>query len=601
MINQNPTLDKIWQLSDEYEQIKSTHENYSISKFACQGKILIICNGKAIISFKIKQIFKQKPIYFFVLKATDTQEILKRKTTDSLSDGIKNLSFLKTTLKNIENAKKGRKNKGETFKSLITKFKQMKHVLYTNDFINMLQAENLKKGHVLFKNFHKAEFLNRLVLLIETNVDDFLIYNYDLTQKSFHITSIGSFDFGIKNQKVLDCIFLKDNTQLIIAIVVSSSNDEGIWFVEAKFNQDSLLTGFKKILIKSIESSLLRIKHFSKQKILLISDFDFFIFNFSDSKKANLKNCLNLEAEKIQNIGLAQTLVRSGLEFSRPIQVKVQNSLVFILFCQKLGFINSANGTFFEIFSSKTSSLRGFKIRNDRVYIQEALNLHVVDKQGRFLTSYTFKDFVLTTDFQISKNELLVIILGKSKEIFTQKTDLAIYRNCVSIASLAVDCGLYEFLIFASNNFKFVMTKSKNSKVNLEVQLPLPFDSFKNLSERIRKKLKAVFWWFSNNFLNFEKAKSEYLLFESEKSQVLDCLYGDFARLTCSFNQCGEKLSEFSSKYLKVKCEAGHVAYFLPQIGKFVNEFEESIALCTKCEIVHVNSNFCFLCESKLI
>lgn len=593
--------EKIWQLSDANETLKSTFESITSSKFSKDSSLLIVCNGKAVIAFQTNNIFKQKPIYLFVLKAEDTLDLIKPIPISNSLESLKNLSFLKSTLKNIENGKKHKKNKNENFKSLISKFQNKRHILFLNDYLQLMHFENHKRDHIIFTGFQKAERDNEILLLIHTNLGEYLIYAYNLTNNTNRTIFLSYSDLGIKTGRILSCLFLKE-PMTGLGILLTSQNDDEAIFVTLQLTTDLKFSNLKKIIFKMPPFKNLSMKLFSQSSILLMTDFDCFILNFDHKKNQNNKNVV-LESDRLQNIGLSSVLFDLSCPFTFPIKVKVQNSVCYFLFAQQLFSFDSLQSHFFEICKNQTGHFVNFALKNEFLYIMDRSKLYVRKKDGSLILTFIFREFDFLSDFKISKNQFIFFVFGKKCELFSHKMDLAIFRNSSLIIKSVANCTTFEFLFYASNWFKISIKKCKNSKnnENLEVSNSPVFWLLENLSIETQLKLKLAYFWFSNSLLNFQRTKIELLLLKTEKPDFFQDLLDENFNFDCPQFACGLKVTDFNVKFLRTQCKNGHFGYFCANSGRPVEILSEQIKVCLKCELFFENLQNCWFCDLKLI
>lgn len=597
----NVTLEKIWQLSDEYELVKGTIEGRIKSQLTSDGKLLILCNGKGIFCINTKNIFKKKPLYRFTIKAEELITLFANDAPETKIEQSKRLLYLKTFLKTTENVKRSRKGKVETLQSIVAKFKHKQHLLTKSNLLAMFCSENLRREALIFKQFMIQEGKSKLRILVETNLQDWMIFEYDLEKKVMTHVRLSALDSEFREAVVLSATFAASLDEKL-AVLISSDSKSDLKMVLLRFGGSVETVRHKEVVqlpFSDLSFKIMAVK--AGDKYLLCSDNDILWVQITEYKKMfGSKN--HQDSDRVQIIGLRNSIVQPDKPFIRPLEVQVQDSQMYFLYADNLALFDTHKQQFFELLNRPNGSFKKLILRNSGLYVLDRSQVIWVSATNSQSFNLETRELSVLIDVNFSPNEHLLYAFGKTGELFGSKTDLLLCRNMIRIVSKAVNCFLYEFLLFASNTFKILIKRSRTSRTvdSLEIAHNPFFDLLDKLPEKVAAKLKAEFFWYSGNQSAFSQQRMLFLKLNAPSSALLFELTEKNGNVTCLHQNCVKSVTSFAQSWLKVTCADNHVSYIAADSPDPIVSYTNGTCACLKCELLFQTTDKCQLCDSKL-
>lgn len=600
-MDQSVTLDKIWQLSDEYELVKGTIEGRVKSQLTSDGKLLILCNGKAVFCINTKNIFKKKPLYRFTIKAEEFVPLFSEDVPEAAVEQTKRLLYLKTFLKTTENVKRSRKGKVETLQSMVSKFKQKKHLLTKSDLLALYCSENLRREALIFRHFSIKESGTKLRVLIETNLQDWILFEYDLDRKTRTHVRLSALDTEFRGATLLSAVFA-DSVEDKMSVLVSTESKPTLSLVILRFGETVQTVRQRETVQLPFSDPSFKIAAVcASDRYLLCSDSDVLWLHINEYKRTpGSKN--HQDCERIQIIGLRNSILPPDKPFIRPLEVQVQDSQMYFLYADNLALFDTQKQQFFELLSRPNGSFKKLILRRSGIYVLDRSHVVWINAANTKTFKLETRELPVLIDVNLSPNEHLLYAFGKNGELFGSKTDFLLCRNMTRIVSDAQNCFLYEFLLFASNTFKILIRRSRTSRTvdGLEIAHNPFFELLDSLPVAVATKLNAQFFWYSGNQTAFLQQRMSFLRLIAPNSGLLSNLVENFRNVTCLRHNCVKNVVSFAQSWLKVTCADAHVSYITGDSPDPLVAYTLETRACLKCELLYQREVKCLLCDSKL-
>lgn len=601
----NTPLEKVWQLSDEHELVKGIFEGRVSSHLTPDGQLLVANLGKALLGITVKNIFKKKPLFAFTLKADDCLPLFPVDSPDAEVDAVKNPFYLKNFFKAVEISRKPKKGKGETFRGLIGKLKDGRHHLHLPDLLVLYAAENARKETAIFRSFSSHSIHTDFYCLLETNLGDWVLLWFDSVHKTTLYRRVTALDESLAKLRIFGAHFAVGGSQPTLFLLCGTPAPEFV-LVRArvgsnlathvtKFPLQGLTAHFGTRLISGgVDEALLWTPQGSFHRLELGQP-------TRSGALAGQRHSKDWGNHTPATARETQCQVKETIFV--PTQTEVRNHLVYILWPTRLAVLDTHKGTLREIHRNPLATYRKFVLLSSGFYLLDRQRIEYVAQNGRQSQTFEAREFDLLLDFQVSPNEFLVFLFGKKGDLFSHRCDLAVFRNLPAIAAQSSDCGVFEFLLFASNSFKIQIKRRNGSRSKgdgLEIADSPFFEVLgaKPLATALR--LKAAYFRYSNDPKSFSGCKMGFLKSFSAGGELLRSLEEGSPSLGCPNKGCSGVLKGFTPSWLRATFSCGHRAFFAPDRGSLVRDASEEGRVCLRCETVYIDSPNCHLCLATL-
>jgi hypothetical protein len=632
-MSQEKKHELLWQLSDGYFKLKNPLCVCNQYKFLKTKEIVLINFGRYIVAIKLKNVFRGKIIYKFMIRADHFAQEKSPKTNISADLKFKNTSYLKLMLKGLDYNKKIKKSKQKsnqnTLSELINVFKIKKHIIENSDFEVMLRHENLIRGKTFFEKIKIFETENCFYIVCKLSSNSLWLVCYRYSTKL--MSQI------VLDKRILDLIKNDKATITDFTIVKAFSDDESFRF-GILFNNYPQKTFSFHIFNYSIafdKLSATSFHHFdhSVSPIRFICGssnlFSFYLmdkiirlkltrkeineksnkYEKSVSFKSFVQPLLNFSLQ-YSELQLNVLFIKEGILFAKPFKTyHLRESIVFV-YPQHVSLYCFSTKTLKVIFKLPDSFVKFSKKFQNHFYLADDSSIYALDSNSLQVTRISLNEDQSIDGFTFSENGLLLIVFSQNSKTYDKKADILIFKNKIEL----IDPDLLfknpiETMLYYINDFRDmnlldnIDTKIIKTAGSKRIQNKLVWESMINASTKrpvdIHRFLYNLAYYKSNKFV-IERERLLFLkLYCPENSGLFDLLSNRETR--CAHEGCNKSISNIEIKGLYSKCKDAHTNIYTADTGNARIVWSSLIRFCEQCHLYFEKVCVCALCSSILI